>query len=283
MSKKPKPAKLKFLSGSDLAPYIKSRQQKRIRSLNQASKINPHLAIVSANPGNKAIQTYIKYKKIYADQIGVQCSIFELDQSELEPKLAQLVKDPKVHGIILQLPLQDPAPTEDLLSLIPPQKDVDGLGPESKMQPATAKAILWLLAAYNIEPSKLNTLIIGKGKLVGEPLFKLLASSTPAEQLKVLDATNTKAELQQALDWADVVITATGSTGLLKLSNLHADQVIIDAGTSESNGRLTGDLDPKVYQDPPTLSLKLTPTIGGVGPLTIACLFENLLDSIDSR
>lgn len=277
MSKTPK---LKFLSGADLVPYIQQRQAKKVRHLRQTCGIQPKLVIVKTI-SSKPIETYIRLKSRYGAEIGIETEVLSLKQAELATKIPELAQDQSVHGIIVQLPLEDPAQTTELLNLIPAEKDVDGLSLDALVEPATAKAILWLLLAYGVDVDQHKILIVGLGRLVGSPLFKILSNQTEPQNLRSIDDSNSAEELQESLDWADVVITATGKPNLIKFKDLHFGQALIDAGASEQNGKLTGDLSSKIYSHGAELKLKVTPKIGGVGPLTIACLFENLLDLID--
>lgn len=269
----------KLLKGSDLVEYISERQAKQIRSLIQSNGIHPKLAIVNANPDNKVIQTYIDLKIKRADQLGIQVDLIEIDQDKSKDTLIRLSKDESVHGIILQLPLKDPLQTDGLISLIPGEKDVDGMSPNPLVEPATAKAIMWLLAGYNVDLKGKKILIIGKGRLVGAPLSKILIG----QDLKptVLDDSISKEELSLEVKDSDIVITAAGVPSLITEDMLRDSQVIIDCGSAEEQGKVLGDLDPKVYDS--KLNLKLTAKVGGVGPLTISCLFENLLQLIDRR
>lgn len=270
---------MKYLKGSDLVEYISERQAKQVRRLSQARGIQPKLAIVSTNPDNLAIQKYMRLKQARGAELGIEVDIYPVDQSDAPKTLKELAKDSSLQGIILQLPLLDPTRTEELTALIPPEKDVDGLTENSLVEPATVGAILWLLAGYNIEPKGKNILIIGQGKLVGTPLANNLLSQ--GIKAVTLDDSSSAGELREALGDADIVVSAAGSPGLLKTEFLHNGQVIIDAGTTEDEGTIKGDLDPSVYES--DLDIKVTPKIGGLGPLTIAYLFENLIQLIDKN
>ena len=273
---------MKFLNGAELASYITERQAKQVRGLIQSKNIHPKLAIINCNPQNLTIKTYIKLKIERAEQLQIQTALHEIPQTEVPQKLQELTKDPTVHGIILQLPLQNPKQTEQLLSLIPPQKDVDGLNPKTELKtitPATPGAILWLLAGYNIDLKNKKILIIGQGRLVGAPLAKILQEQNL--EVQTLDITNTPEELSLSIQNSDIIISATGSPGLIKLKDLKDGQVMVDAGTSEQNGKILGDVNPEVYNS--KLNIKITPQKGGLGPLTISYLFENLLQLIDKN
>lgn len=268
---------MKYLSGSDLVEYISERQAKQVRSLIQSKEIKPELAIVNTNPNHLPSKKYLQLKKRRGEDLGIEVEVHQIEQKDARDTLQRLAKDDSIHGVILQLPLEDPTKTEELISLIPPEKDVDGLTKDSLVEPATVGAILWLLAGYNIDLRNKNILVVGEGKLVGAPLIKALQhqSLEPTS----LDDSNSSEELTRAAKEADIIISAAGSPGLIKPEILKNGQVIIDAGTTEDGGGIKGDLDPSVYDS--DLDIKVTPATGGVGPLTISYLFENLLQLID--
>ncbi len=270
---------MKLLKGTDLVDYISERQAKQIRALKQSRNIYPKLAIISCNPKNLPSQTYIKLKAKRADELGLLIDVHQVIQPDVRELISYLNEDPSVHGIILQLPLGDTQQTEELLALISPKKDVDGLNPRSSVVPATVGAILWLLAGYNVDLKNKKVLVIGKGKLVGAPLIAILEKETL--NLTSLDKNNSSEELDRAIKDSDIIITATGQPKLITPDKLKDRQVIIDAGTNEINGKLVGDLDPKIYDS--KLDIKVTAQKGGLGPLTISYLFENLLQLIDNR
>ena len=136
----------------------------------------------------------------------------------------------------------------------------------------TPTAILWLLAGYNIELNGNHILIVGNGKLVGQPLSKMLKDS--GQQVTIADInTNNLTELSLR---SDLIITATGSPGVLKSNMIQPGSTVIDAGVTTDNGKTVGDLDEDVYL---RHDLTLTPLKGGVGPLTICSLFANVIKS----
>jgi methylenetetrahydrofolate dehydrogenase (NADP+)/methenyltetrahydrofolate cyclohydrolase len=268
---------VKLLKGSDLVEYISERQARQVRGLIQSREITPTLAIINTDPENLVIKTYLKFKEARAKELGINLQILEVSQDKAEGAIKKLSLDSNVHGIILQLPLKDPAQTDRLLNLIPATKDVDALSKQALVQPATAQAILWLLAGFNVELKGQRILVLGQGRLVGAPLTKLLKEQDLT--VDVIDDKNSPKELIEVIKNADILISATGQAGLIKPEMLHDGQVIIDAGTSESDGEVLGDLDPSVYNS--NLDLKVSAKIGGLGPLTISCLYENLLQLID--
>lgn len=184
--------------------------------------------------------------------------------------LDNLNNDAAVHGIIVQLPLDDPSQTDEILARIAPEKDVDGLGGSAQFDSATAIAINWLLAGYSVDLQGKKIAIVGAGRLVGAPLARMWTRS--GFNVTVLDRKTE--DISKVLKQSDVVITATGQPHLITSTMLKLGAVVVDAGTASENGAIVGDLDPAVRQRD---DLILTPEKGGVGPLTVAALFDNVI------
>jgi methylenetetrahydrofolate dehydrogenase (NADP+)/methenyltetrahydrofolate cyclohydrolase len=270
---------MKMLNGSELAPYIKERQAAQVRRLIQADGITPKLAIV-VTVENPVIDVYMRLKQRYGTDIGAEVEVHRAKQTGVKELLNTLSNDAGVTAIIVQLPLEDPSQTDEIVNLVPPQKDVDGLGSESKFDPATALSILWLLAGYNIDLVGKQVLLVGHGKLVGAPLEKLLLASGITPQIADKHTQDLKKEALQA----DVIITATGVHGVLQPDMIKQGAVVVDAGVASEGGKTVGDLAPEVYDRD---DLTLTPLKGGVGPLTVCALFDNVIRAaqlvIDTR
>lgn len=259
---------MKVLNGSELAGFIKERHARQVRSLS-GQKIQPKLVIIQAKD-DPVINTYVSLKQKYGSDIGAAVEVFHPAQADIPNLLAKLNADKSVHGIILQLPLPDTSKTDELVAKVAPSKDVDALGPKAQFTPATPLAILWLLAGYNIDLKDKFVLVIGRGRLVGIPLTKLLIRSgvsvTPADE-------RTKDLKKETLP-ADIIITATGSPRLLTADMIKPGAVVVDAGTASEDGKTVGDLAEDVYKRE---DLAITPKKGGVGPLTVCALFDNVL------
>lgn len=260
---------MKLLSGSEVVEFIKERQAKQVRNLRQSWGVVPRFAILQT-VDSPVIDTYVRLKKRYAEDILVDCDHYKLDQSQLEDKIIQLNADKAVQGIIVQLPLADSSETDRLLGLIAPEKDVDGLGLAPDFDPATPVAINWLLAAYNIDPAKNSIAIVGNGRLVGAPLAKIWRESGVEPVVFDENSDNMAAELKGF----DIVVSATGVSGLLRSEMIKPGAAVVDAGTSVEDGVIVGDAHPELYQRD---DLKITPQKGGVGPLTIAALLDNVI------
>jgi methylenetetrahydrofolate dehydrogenase (NADP+)/methenyltetrahydrofolate cyclohydrolase len=237
--------------------------------------IIPKLAIVQTKD-DPVINTYVGLKQKYGADIGAEVEVHKIRQADAREILNKLSIDDSVHGIIVQLPLEDPAETDELVNLVNPAKDVDALGEKSRFEPATPMAILWLLSGYNIDIGGKKILLIGRGKLVGAPLEKILNKSSIS--LDVID--REVPDLKERALKADIIITATGSPAILYPDMIKRGAVVVDAGTASEDGKTVGDLAPEVYERD---DLTVTPEKGGVGPLTVCALFENVIRAADAK
>lgn len=262
---------MKSLNGSELSGYIKQNQLHLSRSILQTLNIQPRLAIIRTNP-DPVVDSYMKLKQAYGQDIGVVVDVHTIDQSQALPKIAELNQDHTIHGIIVQIPLPDKSQTIEILNSVAPTKDVDGLAEKTNFDPATPMAINWLLAGYNIQLQGKSLLIIGHGRLVGSPLARIWRAS----ELQVTVADKETPDLAKLTRVADVIVTATGVPGLVTKDMVKPDAVIVDAGVATDKNGLIGDVAPNVRELP---NITITPEKGGVGPLTVCALFENVLRS----
>lgn len=262
---------MKSLNGSELAGFIKERQAHEVRSLRQAQNVAPKLAIIRTNP-NPVVDSYMKLKQDYGDDILIDVEVHTIEQSEAPVRIAELNQDPSVHGIIVQIPLPDPHQTTEILNLVAPGKDVDGLAAETTFDPATPMAINWLLAGYNVELRGKHLVIVGHGRLVGKPLVKIWQAS----ELDVEVVDKDVVDLAEVTRQADVLVCATGVPGLITASMVKPNAVIVDAGVATDSNGLVGDVAADVRELP---NITITPEKGGVGPLTVCALFENVIRS----
>ena len=253
---------MKELNGSELAGYIKERQARQVRQL-RAKKISPKLAIFYDND-SPVIAKYMSLKQRYGDDIGVEVVVEKITKGDAEEKLRKAADDNSVTGIIVQLPLTECDMA--ILDLIPLNKDVDGLRGESDT--ATAVAIHWLLTSYGVDLQKQKLAIVGRGKLVGAPLEKMWRESN--YDVTVFRRGSDLAELVNY----DVIVTATGVPGLIKTDMIKNGAVVVDAGTASEGGVIRGDVDDLARERD---DIAITPKIGGVGPLTVTMLFENVI------
>ncbi len=249
-----------ILDGRELVGYIQERQARQVRGL----RVPPRLAIVRQCT-TPSTDLFLRVNQAYGSAIGVTVDTYTESPKSLIERIRLLNQDITVTGIIVQLPLADaPELVDEAIGAVVKEKDVDGLTANSPFDAATPKAILWLLAAYNIDLKAKDIAVVGQGRLVGEPLACLLEAS--GHSVNRLDDTtkNLKAELTKA----DIIIAATGQAGLITAEMVKTGAVVVDVGAPRSD--LADDLRART-------DIKITANPGGVGPVTVAALFDNLL------
>ena len=258
---------MRELNGSELAGFIKERQAKQVRALRQAWHINPRLAIVT-DVENPVIETYMRLKQRYGADILIDVEIHRVSAGGALEVIQELNNRDDVQGIILQLPISNSDQTEELLESIREDKDVDGLRKRAIFQAATPTAISWLLAGYGVDLKNKKVAIVGRGRLVGAPLEKMWLKSDI--DVMVFEKGD---DLSQLINY-DIIVSATGVPGLIKSQMIKTKTVVVDAGTASENGKIVGDVSEEVRQRNDVI---ITPKKGGVGPLTVSALFDNVI------
>lgn len=268
---------MRFLNSAELRDFIKERQAKQVRALRQSWRVFPKLVIFYSSK-NPVTETYMRLKENYGADILVEVERREVEISKLKEEIQKANIDEDIHGIIVQLPLENKNgeklsknETEAILSEISKEKDVDGLN-GGNFIPATAQAINWLLAGYNISLENKKIAVVGQGKLVGAPLSKMFEDS--GVDVSKFDELNSS-DMKEKLKDFDVVITAVGKPGLITSEMLKNKAVVVDAGTASENGKIKGDVEDSVRELREDLTT--TPIKGGVGPLTVASLIDNVI------
>ena len=258
---------MRELNGSELAGFIKERQAKQVRALRQAWHINPRLAIVT-DVENPVIETYMRLKQRYGADILIDVEIHRVSAGGALEVIQELNNRDDVQGIILQLPISNSDQTEELLESIREDKDVDGLRKKAIFQAATPTAINWLLAGYGVDLKGKKVAIVGRGRLVGAPLERMWLKS--GVDVTVFEKGD---DLSQLINY-DIIVSATGVPGLIKSQIIKAKAVVVDAGTASENGKIVGDVSEEMRQRNDVI---ITPKKGGVGPLTVSALFDNVI------
>lgn len=258
---------MRELNGSELVGFIKERQAKQVRALRQAWHINPRLAIVT-DVENPVIETYMRLKQRYGADILIDVEIHRVPAGGALGVIQELNNRDDVQGIILQLPISNSDQTEELLESIREDKDVDGLRKKAIFQAATPTAINWLLAGYGVDLKGKKVAIVGRGRLVGAPLEKMWLKS--GVDVAVFEKGD---DLSQLINY-DIIVSATGVPELIKSQMIKTKTVVVDAGTASENGKIVGDVSEEVRQRNDVI---ITPKKGGVGPLTVSALFDNVI------
>ncbi len=282
---------MKILDGKKLSERILENLKKEIKS----RRLKSRLAVISVGE-NPISQIFINQKEMACEKIGIDFKLFKfptkIKNSELKKEISGIVKNPANSGVIIQLPLPKKFLPEEILNLISEEKDIDVLSENSlgkfyqalpsfssknlggqgtlKILPPTVQGIFYLFKNYKIDLKGKNVVIVGAGRLVGFPLaIQLLKEKATVSVLNEF----TK-DAPSFLKKADILISGVGKPNLIKGNMIKRGVIVIDAGTSVKNGRLVGDVD---FQSVFKKASYITPVPGGVGPLTVACLFENLI------
>lgn len=270
-----------LLDGKKLANKQIGQLRKRATDLLN-KKITPTLAIILVGD-NPASKIYVNNKQKLCAEVGVDCEIIKLPTTitskALEDEILLLNKDKKTHGIIVQLPLPTKFNANEITSFVSPSKDVDGLHPlnvgllalgQGIFVPATAKGVMSLLKEYKISLVEKNIVIVGYGMVAGAPLSMIL---TRAKATVTVAQDRTK-DLSKILKAADIVISAVGKPGLITGSMVKPGAVVVDIGITKKGNDWVGDVDAKSVAKKASY---LTPVPGGVGPLTVSALIENVI------
>jgi methylenetetrahydrofolate dehydrogenase (NADP+)/methenyltetrahydrofolate cyclohydrolase len=264
----------------------KKIQEKRIEVLkNKISKLEQKPALVIIQIGeNKESDLYIKKKIEFGKKIGVTVESYQLEENVkfefIEKLIGDFNNDSEIGGIIVQLPLPkkfDPEKSGDhgaskrkILNLIDPEKDIDGLRSDSKFLPATTKGIITLLEEYEVSIKNKKVVVIGDSDLVGKPTVK--AFDDLGADVEVCNEFTEN--IQEKTKKAEIIISATGQPGLVTKDFVSKGQTIVDVGTTFVDGKLKGDVD---FEEVSKIVENITPVPGGVGPMTVLSLFENLV------
>ena len=271
---------MKILDGKKINKNIQASLFKQIRSLQN----KPGLKILQI--GNDFVSNiYISQKIKFAEKIGVDAEVLKFPKSVSEKTLISKIKkinfDKKVHGIILQLPIPDRLNKNNIIDAIDPNKDVDGLtftnsaklfrGEIGGIVPATTRGIFELLDFYKIKIAGKNVVVLGRSNLVGKPTAIQFLNKNATVTICHSQTKN----LKEKIRGADIVISAVGKPEFLNKNYFNKKQILICVGVSKNKlGKFVGDINMKGLE-----VSALTPVIGGVGPMTVACLFQNLFDS----
>lgn len=262
---------------TDIIAQVRSRQAQ-----GQVPKIVTLLV-----DGDAASTFYARAKKRCATKLGIEFELMrfprEVSERTLKAAIHDLNEDPSVHGIMLELPLPAQISVDSVTESIHPWKDVDGLTQANRhanisgsagIYPATPMACARLVEHHGYNLSGKHVVLVGCGKTVGMPLFHLLVRKNATVTVCHAGTPDVAAHLAQA----DIAFVAVGRAGLVTPEMVHRDLVVVDAGINEApDGGVVGDVDAAVLDHVAAMS----PTPGGVGPVTTMQLFANLLHAME--
>ena len=269
-----------ILDGKLVASVVKGQVAEKVRELERQSTV-PFLATVQVGD-DQASTSYLKAKHKAAEEVGIHSEHHHLpetaSQEKLEQVLGQLNTDPKVHGILVQLPLPANMDEEKIIERIIPYKDVDGLHPinagrlaagQEHLVPCTPKGVIKLLSHYEIPMAGRRAVIINRTTLVGRPLANLFLNRDATVTICHSKTTN----LPGTTRTADILVSAVGKEDFqIRPDYVKPKAAIIDVGLTRVDGKLRGDVE---FDEVSKVAGYITPVPGGVGPMTVACLLEN--------
>ncbi len=278
----------KILDGKALAA---SRQREELRDLRKKIHRKPCLAIITASD-DPASDIYIRNKQRACGENRIDCLVIKKNytyeeirngdaQHDLKRAIGKLNEAESVTAIMVQLPLPNGLNEQEIVNYISPSKDVDGLTdinmahlircfPYKIIMPCTPKGIIQLFYSANIDFSKKEAVIVGRSDIVGKPIAMMLMHY----DCTVTICHSYTANLAQHTRNADILIVAAGHPGLITKDMVKPGAVVVDVGINRVDGKIVGDVAPDVAE----VAGYITPVPGGVGPMTVSCLEENVLD-----
>lgn len=285
-----------IIDGKAIAAQVRGEVAEKVSAL-KAKGITPCLAVILVGE-NPASVSYVTGKQKALAEVGMADRSLHLPESTTEEELLKIIddmnKDTTVHGILVQLPLPEHINEEKVLLAIDPEKDVDGFHPmnvgnlvigKKAFLPCTPHGIIVLLEKMGIETRGKHAVVIGRSNIVGKPVSLLLARKETNCTVTICH-TGTK-NMAEMTRQADILIAAAGRPHTVTKDMVKPGAVVIDVGvnripddTKKSGFRLTGDCD---YADLLETASFITPVPGGVGPMTIAMLMFNTLESAENR
>jgi methylenetetrahydrofolate dehydrogenase (NADP+) / methenyltetrahydrofolate cyclohydrolase len=282
---------MEILDGKIVSQAVKDALKEQVQLLNQQQKKVPHLAAILIGT-NGASETYVASKIKNCAEIGFKSSLVRFEETvsehELTAAIEKLNNDADVDGILVQLPLPKQVNEEKIISLINPEKDVDGFHPLNAGKllqglpayiPATPYGIMLMLEHYHIETAGKHAVVIGRSNIVGRPMSILLSQNSNPGNCTVTLCHSRTVNLKELCLQADIIVAALGKPGFLTADMVKQGAIVIDVGitrvpdaTKKSGFSIKGDVDFELVS--PKCSF-ITPVPGGVGLMTIAALLKN--------
>ena len=288
-----------LIDGKKTAQDIKNEIAARVAEIKQAGGKQPHLAAILVGEDG-ASQTYVGAKVKACEEVGFTSTLVrlvaEVSEEELLRTVEEINQNPDIDGLIVQLPLPAHISVDKVTNRIRPEKDVDGFTPANVGRmtlnwpayvAATPYGIVELLKRYQIETSGKHCVVIGRSHIVGSPMSILMArNGYPGNATVTLTHSKTK-DLAAICRTADILIVAIGKPEFVTADMVKPGAVVIDVGihriadeTKKTGFRLIGDVK---YDEVAPLASAITPVPGGVGPMTIAALLYNTLQSAEKK
>ena len=289
----------RIIDGKQVAAAIRQELQQKIAALRSETGIQPGLAVVLVGT-DPASQSYVSAKEKACAEIGIYSSDNRLPAETSEEELLALIdklnRDPRIHGILVQLPLPRQISESKIINAIAPEKDVDGFHPvsvgkmvlgEETYLPCTPHGVLQLLQRCEVNLSGAEVVVVGRSNIVGKPLANLLIQKAPYGNATVTVCHTRTRGLRNHTLRADIIIAAAGCPNTITADMVKPGAVVIDVGVNRVEDpqakrgyRLTGDVDFAAVSEKASL---ITPVPGGVGPMTITMLLFNTVQAAQKK
>jgi methylenetetrahydrofolate dehydrogenase (NADP+)/methenyltetrahydrofolate cyclohydrolase len=274
-----------IIDGKKVSQHIREEVAREVETLKDKTGITPGLAAVLVGD-NPASEIYVRNKRKACEQVGIYSEEYKLSkettQSELLTLIDQLNNNEKIHGILVQLPLPEQINSTKILRSVSPSKDVDGFHPENvgllvegnpRFISCTPNGIMKMLDFYNIEIKGKEAVVVGRSNIVGKPTAILLLH----RHATVTICHSRTTRLDEVTRRADILVAAIGRPHFITEDMVKEGAVVIDVGINRNrDGKLIGDVD---FEKVKEKASYITPVPGGVGPMTIAMLLWNTLES----
>lgn len=271
-----------LIDGKAVSARIRRELTEEVARFKEATGVTPGLAVVLVGE-DPASQTYVRSKEKSTVKVGMYSEVHRLPAETSEAQLLALVdklnKEPKIHGILVQLPLPGHMDETKVLNAIDPDKDVDGFHPvnagrlftgQESFIPCTPHGIMELLADGGVDLRGKQAVVVGRSNIVGKPIAMLLLQ----KHATVTICHSRTADLGAVTRQADVLVVAVGRPNFISGEMVKPGAVVIDVGINRVDGALVGDVD---FQSVSEVAGSITPVPGGVGPMTITMLLKNTL------
>lgn len=276
----------KLIDGKEIARVMREEMKEDVKNLRSRKGVVPGLAVVIVGE-DPASQVYVRNKEKDCAEVGIYSEKHALSaetkEKELLSLIAKLNKEPKIHGVLVQLPLPEQINEKRVLSAIDPDKDVDGFHPinvgrlmigEAIFPPCTPHGIMELLKRSKVELEGKRAVVIGRSNIVGKPVALMLMS----ENATVTVCHSRTRNLAEEIRGGDVVVAAIGKPQMIKGDMIKDGAVVIDVGVNRLDDKLVGDVDFEGAKERASL---ITPVPGGVGPMTITMLLKNTIKAAE--
>ena len=276
-----------LIKGSEISKQIKEELKQEIANIKENNNIMPGLATILVGE-NEASKVYVGAKEKACKELGIYSERIDLPadtkESDLLALIERLNKEPKIHGILVQLPLPKHINETNVLYAIDPSKDVDGFHPvnigkmmlgEPCFLPCTPHGILELLKRSNTDMNGAEVVVVGRSNIVGKPVANMLLQKNGGNATVTICHTGTK-DIPSHTRRADILVVAVGKPKAITADMVKEGVVVIDVGVNRLETGLVGDVD---FDSVKEKASAITPVPGGVGPMTIVMLMKNTVQS----